>query len=287
MSRLSAACAVALAVGLSGAADALAPSGADALTRLSRIAELYRDTALHFTCHEEIDYHGDRSGRIAFAYIFVHEKDGRLHDYRTWPSRTTASTRGEEVRPDEYLVPRFLENAYLWPFVFLRERLPLHSYFRLGEDVALGRPAIKIGFQPKGKIRKGENDWAGVVSVDRETSQILQVEAWTIENWNARAKREADLEAAKSRGSRWESDWYDIETVTTEFSEIKNGLRFPGKITIVRTRSKVRGGERDFPLVEHELLRVNQIYTAYEFFSVRSSEEIRGFVDTGAALDSR
>ena len=271
--RLALACAVAGAM----SAVAASPHGGDTLARLARIAELYHDTALGFACQETIEYHGEESGRIRFAYIFTHE-DGRLRDFRTWKMGTTAAQRGVEVDPEDYHVPRYLASAYLWAFVFRADRQPLHSFFNLGNDEALSRPAVKIGFQPKGAVQKGLNDWVGVAWVDRKTSQILKVEAWTPENWNRRAERDADLAGARKRESRWESDWYDIESVVTEFSVIKNGMRFPGKVTITRTQSKVRGGKRDFPLVEHEVLRVTQEYSDYEFFSVRTAEQIDHFM---------
>jgi hypothetical protein len=269
----------ALAFAVAGALSAVAGSPHDpgTLARLARIAALYHDSALGFACQETIEYHGEESGRIRFAYIFTHE-DGRLRDFRTWKTGTTAAQRGAEVDPEDYRVPRYLASAYLWAFVFRADRQPLHAFFNLGDDEALGRSAVKIGFQPKGEIQKGLNDWAGVAWIDRETSQILKVEAWTPENWNRHAKRDADLAAAPKRGPRWESDWYDIESVVTEFSVVKNGMRFPGKVTITRTQSRVSGGKRDFPLVEHEILRVTQEYSDYEFFSVRTAEQIDHFM---------
>lgn len=268
------------------AALASAAGGDGTLARLSRVAALYRDTALGFACQETIEYHGEESGRIGFAYIFTHE-NGRLRDFRTWRTGTTAAQRGAEVDPRDYHVPDYLGSAYLWAFVFRSDRQPLHEFFDLGTGEALGRPAVKIGFQPKGAIRKGLNDWVGVAWIDRETSQILKVEAWTPENWNRRARRDADLAAAATRDPAWESDWYDIEAVATEFSVIENGMRFPGRVTITRTQSKVRGGKRDFPLVEHEILRVTQEYSGYEFFSVRTAEEIGRFVSGDGPLPSR
>ena len=116
--------------------------GADSLStlsRLARVADLYRDAALEFACLETIEYRGATSGRgrIQFSYIFIHE-NGKFRDYRTWRTGTTASTKGEEVDPANYHVPQFLESAYLWAFVFREDRQPHHSYFNLGTgEVAL------------------------------------------------------------------------------------------------------------------------------------------------------
>ena len=251
-----------------------APEHRDLLLRLSRVAALYQDSALDFACKEAIAYKGVRSGSIRFSYLFTHGPDGRLHDYRTWPSGTTPAARGEEVDPRDYHVPRYLESAYLWAFVFRWDRQPLHAFYDLGDGEVLGRPAVKIGFQPKGPIETGLNDWIGVAWIDRETSQILEVEAWPPESWNQRAERTSDLESSSSRKKGWKSREYQIESIVTEFSVEKNGMRFPGKVTIVHTVSTVVAGDAEFPIHERETLRVTQEYSDYEFFAVRSKEEI-------------
>ncbi|HJQ96823.1 MAG TPA: hypothetical protein VJ826_00845 [Candidatus Polarisedimenticolaceae bacterium] len=258
---------------------ATAPSSAPTLSRLARVAELYRDSALNFACLETIEYRGGDSGRIQFSYIFIHDDDKKFRDYRTWRTGTTASAKGEEVDPANYHVPRFLQSAYLWAFVFRKDRQPHHAFFNLGKDEALGRPAVKIGFQPKGSLMKGWNDWAGVAWIDAETSQILKVEAWSPEHWNRKVKLDADVAAAPAKEQLWESEPYEIETVVTEFSVLKNGMRFPGKITIDRVVSTVLGGEREWRTRDRAVYHVTQEYSKYEFFSVRTEVEIRRIVD--------
>ena len=249
------------------------------LSRLARVAELYRDTALSFACEETIEYRGKDSGRIQFSYIFIHDENKKFRDYRTWRTGTTAATKGEEVDPANYRVPRFLQSAYLWAFVFRKDRQPHHSFFNLGKGEALGRPAVKIGFQPKDKLMKGWNDWTGIAWVDAETSQFLKVEAWTPEHWNRKVQMEADIEAAPSEDLLWESPRYDIETIVTEFSVVKNGMRFPGKVTIDRTVSTVLGGSRQWRTRDRDVHHVTQEYSKYEFFSVRTAEEIQRIVE--------
>jgi hypothetical protein len=275
-----------LAVLVAGSALVTPQAGDSRLATYARVASLYHDTALGFACRETITYRGPTTGRIGFAYIFVHE-NGRLHDYRTWSSGTLAADRGKEVDPATYHVPRFLASAYLFPFVFREDRQPLHAFYNLGEDEALGRRALKVGFQPKGAIKVGENDWVGTAWFDLETSQFLKVQAWSPADWDKRATREQEIAAAPSKGHSWESDPYEIETVEVEYGVVKNGMRFPSKVTIVQTRSKVHRGERDDPLSEYEILRVTQEYSDYEFFSVRSSEEIRRIVSGDAAPKTR
>jgi hypothetical protein len=270
-----------------GALDAETASSAASLARLARVAELYRDAALGFACRETITYRGAETGRIEFAYIFIHDEKGRFRDFRTWRTGTTKEQRGSEVDPRDYSVPRFLESAYLWAFIFRADRQPLHEFFGLGSEVALDRPAVKIGFRPKGKVRAGLNDWTGIAWIDPATSQILKVQAWSLEAWNRKVAREADLKDAPGRPSSWVSEPYDIETIVTEFSVVKNGMRFPGKVTIDRSISTVLGGEREWPTREREVLHVVQEYSDYEFYSVRTTDEIERFVAGTGALGTR
>ena len=99
---------IALAVAL-GASTLATPGGPEpldldrTLVRLSRVAELYRDSALGFACQETIAYKGERTGRIQFAYLFIRDDGGKLRDFRTWNKGTTASRRGQEVNPLDYL----------------------------------------------------------------------------------------------------------------------------------------------------------------------------------------
>ncbi len=257
------------------------------LERLARVAELYRDSALGFACRETITYSGGETGRIQFAYIFIHDEKGRFRDFRTWRTGTTKEQRGNEVDPRDYQVPRFLESAYLWAFIFRADRQPLHEFFGLGTEVALDRPAVKIGFRPKGKIRGGLNDWTGIAWIDSGSGQILKVQAWSPEAWNRKVAREADLKDAPGRPSSWESKPYDIETIVTDFSIVKNGMRFPGKVTIDRSISTVLGGVREWPTREREVLHVVQEYSDYEFYSVRTTDEIERFVAGTGALGAR
>jgi hypothetical protein len=250
------------------------------------VAALYQDAALRLRfARRPITYSGasDGSHRIR---VHLHPRERtppRLSDVgrpaRPHPIAARRSTRGATTCP-----AYSRERVPILPFVFRADRQPLHRrFFNLGEDEALGRKAFKVGpIQPKGRIKIGENDWVGnrVVSTARRAS-FLKVEAWSPADWDKRAKREQELADARSKKSSWESDVYDFETIKVEFGIVKNGMRFPSKVTIVRTESKVLGGEREFQTSEHEILRVTAGILGYEFFSVRSSEEIlRSFPGT-------
>jgi len=251
-----------------------------ALTRLARVAELYRDSALGFACQEDIAYSGTASGRLRFAYLFIRDDHGKLRDFRTWPS----GAKGEEVDPRDYNVPRFLESAYLWAFVFRSDRQPLYRFELQPEETAGGRTVVVIRFIPRAPIRKGVNDWAGYARIDLETSQILSVEAYTPEDWNRRLLRDEDAAMAGKRSWDEATAIYDIERIVTDFGFDKNGMRFPSHVEIVKTRSKVVPGVAEDAVKTRTLRRVTQDYSKFEFFSVRSSDEILRFVNGDGTL---
>ena len=256
----------ALAVLCSALTPRTALAADERLARLARVAERYRDPGLNFSCRESISSFESIFSRPQFSYVFVHE-NGRRRIFRTAATDAISARHGQEVDPAAFGFRHFLGSATLFAFVFLSDRQPMHSYFGLGDDMALGRSAMKIGFQPKDRIVIGKNDWAGVAWIDRETSQILKVEAWTPENWNAHARRAQDISGAGSHNPRWESELYSIESVVVEFDFEHDGMRFPTKSVMLKTESKVLGGQRNSPIDEHERLRVTQEYSDYEFFS--------------------
>ena len=250
------------------------------LTRLARVAELYRDNALGFACEEDIAYSGTESGHVRFAYLFIRDEHGKLRDFRTWKS----GTKGDEVDPRDYRVPRFLESAFLWAFVFRSDRQPLYRFELQDGDTVGDRRVVVIRFVPRAPIRKGVNDWAGYARVDGQTSQILSVEAYTPEDWNRMLVRDADAATAGRRDPHEDSATYDVERIVTEFGFDKNGMRFPSHVEIVKTRSKVVPGVAEDAVKTTTLRRVTQVYSKFEFFSVRSSDEITRFVNGGGTL---
>jgi hypothetical protein len=270
----------------------LAAHGADdsgrerLLARLARVAELYRDTALGFACQETITYSGSETGRIGFAYLFIRDESGKLRDFRTWRTGTTVAERGREVDPRDYKVPRFLASAYLWAFVFRSDRQPLYRFDVLREETVGDRTAVVIQFVPREPIRKGLNDWAGFASVDRETSQLLEVEAYTPADWNKRTRRDADVARAQTLDVHDDRKSYEIERIVTVFGFEKNGMRFPSHVAITKTRSSVVPGPAQDALREVTVRTVTQDYSKFEFFSVRSSEEIQHFVNGEVPLAS-
>ncbi len=270
-----------LAVILSTPVSSAGPGLLDhTLGRLARVAELYRDNALGFACEETISYTGQRNGQVRFSYLFIRDEEGKLHDFRTWKSGKT----GKAIDPRDYKVPRFLESAYLWAFVFRADRQPLYK-FALGETEAGDDPrVVVILFGPRAPVLAGLNDWVGSARIDRKTSQILSVTAFTPADWNRRIARERAIAAAPTTDVHEDRKSYDIESILTVFGFIKNGMRFPSHVEITMTHSSIAPGSVYDEVNDYVVRKVTQDYRDFEFFSVRSSEEISRFVDDDQPL---
>ena len=255
----------------------IAPAGPPSLEalqqRLARTAALFHDTALSFTCREIIQWNGPgRPGEARFEYVFVHEEN-EIKDYRT-PAVMGKRTRApEEISPDDYDVPLYLRSAYLWIFVFKPSRHRYHHYRVVGEEEVLGIPAIKIEFEPIPPYQKKINVWFGTAWVDPEMGQLLKVVAYKPDHYHTKTR----LEGIQERNSADELR-AEYETITTLFTEEKNGLRFPGKVVLDRSvyRWTYGGGTGD--PVKSTLYKVEQKYRNYEFFSVRAAEEVRSYI---------
>jgi hypothetical protein len=233
------------------------------LDRLDRVARLYRDSALSFTCDETVTYFGRfdrRTDRFEYLYAFDDEKG--LVDRRT--------PMGKGGKPDaadgEGVQHWGLSRAYSWVFVF-QENLRDRYRFRIErEKKVLGRPAIAIGFDAVPPYEAGINEFNGVAWVDAESFQLLRVDA----------ERATDESAEVSTDDPDAPEPYLAhERFVTEFGVLENGMRFPSKVTIHRSRIGEQGrpsydGSRARPI-----LRVEQQYRNYRFFGVRTTEEIR------------
>jgi hypothetical protein len=232
----------------------------DLLDRLGRMARLYADTALRFSCDETMKV---RSG-VSFSdsYIYVFGEDGAFHDYRARPG----DRKGREIEPAHIPIPTFLNQAYSWVFQFRAERRGRIRYTLKGEEAALGVPAVAIVFEPILPIEPGINDWYGTAWVDPRTAQILKVEALQSADDDVRRQ----VEAARGQASG-DTRQFRLSTVTTEFGIVKNGLRFPSLAVIEsRVHTLPNLGMESVDIDYH----VEQRYTNYRFFSVRSADEI-------------
>ena len=266
------------------------------LQRMARTASLFRDTALRFACREKITWRGSgQPGRATFEYVFVYDDQKGFQDYRTAPFIGKRRKAPKEISPDDEGVPWYLRSAYLWVFVFRDSRQLLHHYRITGEEEVLGVPAVKIEFEPILPIRAKLNDWYGTAWVDPRLGQLLKIVAYSPQDYKTKSLWE-DYRAANITDETRAT----FGTITTLFTEEHNGLRFPGKVTLEHARyigqrdrnaDEIRAKKRTLPdgpqVAEKKrvggsrtmtLLRVVQTYRNYEFFSVRTADEIEDFI---------
>jgi hypothetical protein len=86
---------------------------------------------------------------------------------------------------------------------------------------------------------------------------------------------EADLAAAPAKEQLWESEPYEIDTIVTEFSVLKKRDALPRQGD---DRPRHLNGPRRHARVAHartaRSTTLTQEYSKYEFFSVRTEEEV-------------
>ncbi len=265
-----------------------APSEAENLSQLlmgmDRASRLYLDTALRFTCDEKITGPFKGAHRVEhFQYIFVHEADGSLQDYRM----NTGEDERPEVDPGKLGFHHFLKRAYFWVLVFNGSRQKHFRYEALGEAEALGVKARMIRFEPIPPYREAINDWFGTAWVDPETFQILKVEAMKAdkrENWENLRR---DLELLAAGDEEPAGRYYEIQTASTEFGMVKNGMRFPSRAEVVSSLyylSKAILPDRA-SLAKEE--RTVQTYKRYKFYGVRTRDEVRSLLHPGLTQQPR
>lgn len=264
----------------SSAGDPAMPQLEMILARLARVAELYRDRALRFTCDESIYYTGHAEPVVhRFRYIYRHE-EGKLHDYRVPRGRAArrSDAKNEEIALANYGLPTYLLRAYSWIFIFAEENRSRFRFEREGPDRVFGRPAVRVRFEGIPPFDEEINVWFGTAWVDRESSQLLQIEALHAKDHAESAAMDAAL-AAGGDDDEWAyRPSYTFATYRTEFDEEKNGLRFPSRVLIRRTEHAiVRRGAGWAPLPAPIYL-ITQTYKKYRFFGVRTAEEIESIV---------
>jgi hypothetical protein len=249
---------------------------------MARVADLYRDSALRFTCDETIYYAtGGRSSLHKFRYIYRRSEDGKLVDYRT--PRGRAEERSEKsqqrARLENYGLPMYMARAYSWLFVFERHRQQHYRFTLEGDDEALGRAAICIRFEARSPEVDAGDAWSGSAWIDRESHQLLRVEAVHAGEQRQRVNLQRVIEATPEPGSPIERGSFTYTLFTTDFDVTENGMRFPGKVTITRSRHNVTGVQGKGKVTEAPIFTISQTYKRYRFFGVRTSEQVRAFVE--------
>ncbi len=184
------------------------PELAVLLDVMGRVAGLYRDNALSFTCEERVtDTRYTVQNRVVqrttyrFDYFYVFEEApgtnvtgatdptaagveapptdavaGRLQDYRTGrDSQDDGAARRVEL--GDVGLPAYLERAYSWVFVFQPGLRELFDFELEGREQIDGQAAFVVRFDPRAPYRPGLNDWFGRAWIDVDRYQLLRVEA--------------------------------------------------------------------------------------------------------------
>lgn len=262
---------------------------ATVLERLDRIAALYRDNALRFTCDETLTHFtGGGRRQYRFHYIFVYDDDDKLADYRlrrgtARPGKSTKklAKAAQPVSLERYRrrsgMPPPVMRAYTWVNLFERSRWPHYEYRILGHGEVLGRPAIAIGLDPVRPHRPGVNDWVGTVWVDRDSYQLLRVEALKPTESVKKQRFEQFLERPPESKRRLRST-HVFSEIHTEYGVEMNGMRFPSEVVTRGVRYEAWAHEGDSGYREFPVFRLEQAYDNYQFFGVRTAEEIERLV---------
>ncbi|HET6372370.1 MAG TPA: hypothetical protein VFG76_03635 [Candidatus Polarisedimenticolia bacterium] len=257
-------------------------SGADeatrlVLSRLDRVASLYRDAALRFSCEERIILaRPDRPTRfLDFEYIYEFSEANGLLDYRV--DTRVPHRSGKQPRPallSDYDLPYSVTRGYSWIFLFERAHQERYRYSLGHETTVLGRPASPIAFEPLQPIDQDVNDWFGTLWVDAESLQPLRVEAMKWDQWASEQAFKAALAATDPIRDAAQVEWV-FARVETEFTHVENAMRFPGRVISTGTLGKIRMRDGKRVPDERTLFTVTQLYDNYRFFGVRAEETIR------------
>ena len=248
-----------------------APSLGVVLNRLARVAQLYSEGALGFTCDEVIRYRrvGQRSGRVRYRYIYVRE-DGELKDYRVSTALGRRKDRDDKIN---YPGPAILLRPYSWIFSFGSNNQKLNTYRFLGREQVLGRAAAKLWVEPVDfeRIVADKNEWVGTFWVDLATYQLIKVDAYHVDEYrNLLSLKEAFRNAAAS-DVEVEPSEHTVERITTLFATEKEGFRYPSEAVLERRRYQV---PYDKALNEgREDYLVRQEYSNYQLYTTRTSRE--------------
>ncbi len=245
-------------------AEPVDPAVQKLLVELDRVANLYRDSALGFTCNETVHLHTDDGRRtVRLRYIYSRTPDGTHTDHRL---RRKDRGPGELVALGDLGIDRALVRVYSWVFLFESSRWPHYRYEIRGEEVLDGMPALKITLDPIEPFHENVNEWQATVWVDRETHLPLRVEALSVRD---REAQQAYLRALAADSRSWTP--YTWEESTTLFGVKHHGLRYPSEARIEMASHTVpsRAGGRG-----RRLYAVRQLYTDYRFFKTSARDQL-------------
>ncbi len=265
------------------------------LVGLARTARFYRENALAFSCDETVlETHYRAGGSVrqhrthALRYIYTLEdppEDAppgavpQLRDYRVRRDEDAEpGKQPDEVRLADLDLVAATERAYSWAFLFQEGLQPYYRFGLAVEERALGRDAVIIAFEPVNPMVENLNDWFGRAWVDRETFQVLRVEALQAED-NAELD---EIEKDRLR-MRIPTDGRLVVRLTAEFGIEERGIRYPTKVVLegedfsMRSNFGIPGQQFSSTIPSWELrgrvaFRVEQRYENYRFFNVEVRE---------------
>lgn len=263
-----------------------APALDPILGRLGRLAQLYRDQALQFTCDERIDYQDRANFREIhdFEYIYVYDESGGFLDYRTLPhAGVKKGAPPPEIDPAAYRLPFFVRRAYSWIFIFEPGKERMYRYALDGEETVHGRRAWRVRFEPIPPYVADLNDWVGTAWVDGEDYQLLRIEAQKVDQRRKKLEFERLVSGADPIKDH-AGEIYSFWEVVTDFKAQKNDLAFPDVILATRRECTAKPGGSGIKSRCWRAFTVRQTYSNYRFFSIRTREEIHAFLSGGPAL---
>ena len=259
------------------------PSVEQLLEKLDRLAGLYRDNALRFTCNETIFFtNRGRPSIHKFRYIYRYsEEDEILVDYRVLRGRKgeLSEEKQERIALENYGLQEYMLRAYSWVFLFSKELQPYQQFAIEGAGEWRGHPSILLRFEPVEPYRDDPDLWYGTAWIDRESYQLLHVEAIEAEEYDQYRMLQRNLAAEQDGSKPNYRGTFEYSVCSTDFDVVKHGMRFPGRNVIQRSKHHVMGGAGKGSASEERVYQVTQTYAKYQFFSVRTEEQIRSVIE--------
>jgi hypothetical protein len=198
-----------------------------------------------------------------FSYRLI-KSSVQIKEEREWLSSqdSVPITRDQVVKPTSF----FSQRAIFAPLTLLgRDRQEYYHFRYLGRDQCSGRSAAVIKVIPKNREQENSDSIFGNVWIDLEDYSILKIEAdpRSIKGYQVLKELEKKLSTRL------------FLTLEIDFSEIREGIRFPTAVTMVE---KYKGGR----LISQykgpkgwERNRTVFTYSDYQFFDVNVEVSIK------------
>jgi hypothetical protein len=248
------------------------------LDELGRLAARYRDGALRFTCDERIVERSGRKSRVlAFDYVYAYDEGGALRDHRMAVRQDRAGERAPSgpriVDLERSGLPVYVLRAYSSIFIFEEGQRELYDFELVGEEEALGRPALKLSLAARPPYVEDVNDWIGAAWVDLETHALLRFRGMKIEDHEQRRLYEEGIEQSWVSPARRP---HVFDAVEIEFGAEREGLRLPSRAVTRRTLfgTSLQGNYLRSPA--HAVLEVEQSYENYRIYGVTATDAESG-----------